>query len=196
MKKSLLAALLGAALWSPWAAHAEEMQAPQSYLKLGVGQSHLKVDGASADKTSAAIAFGQMMSPTWGYEVGYLHVGKWSGSETDGNVTDSVSLRTQALYAAVVGNLPLSDSFSLFGKLGVTANRSKVSARETDNGTTPPTVERFSDKTTKVQGTIGIGVAYNFTKDVAAIAEYQYFGKADDGDLKLQAWTVGVKYGF
>lgn len=196
MKKSLSVALLGAALWSPWSAQAQQIQAPQSYLKLGVGQGHYKESGASADKTGASIAFGQSFSPVWGYEIGYMHFGRWSGTETTGTVTDKASLRSEALYAALVGTLPLSDTFSLYGKVGVTVNRTKFNTTSTDTATTPATVTRESDKMTKTRPMAGLGVAYQFTKEWAATAEYQYFDKAADGDLKLQSWTVGLKYNF
>ena len=189
MKKSLSAALLAAALCSPWVAHAQE-----SYVKFGVGQGHYSARGADADQTGASLAFGQTLTENLGYEIGYTNFGNWSGSMTAGTQTTSVSIRSQAVYAAVVGNLPLNESFSLFGKLGASVNYTKGKVSLTDTAA-PENNFRDSGSDTKVQPTIGVGAAYHFNKQLAATVEYQHFGKVE-GDLKLSAWTIGVKYGF
>ena len=189
MKKSLSAALLVAALCSPWVAHAQE-----SYVKFGIGQGHYSARGADSDQTGASIAFGQMLMENWGYEVGYVNFGNWSGSLTSGTQTTDVSLRSQAVYAAVVGNLPLHESFSLFGKLGASVNYTKAKLSLTDTAV-PANNFRDDGSDTTVKPMVGIGAAYHFNKQLAATVEYQYFGKVE-GDLKLSAWTLGLKYGF
>lgn len=120
--------------------------------------------------------------------------GKWSGSETVATVTEKASIRTQSLYAALVGTLPLNESFSLIGKIGVAANQTKGTFSVTDTAE-PANNQSSSDRDTKIKPMIGIGAAYNFTKEIAATIEYQHFGKVL-GDLKVDAWTVGLKYGF
>ncbi len=189
MKKSLSAALFAAALCSPWVAHAQE-----SYVKFGVGQGHYSMNGNSADKTGASLAFGQTLAENWGYEIGYVNFGKWSGSDTVGTQTSSASVHTQSLYAALVGNLPLHESFSLFGKVGASVNYTKAKMSLTDTAT-PSNNFSFSDSETKVKPMVGVGAAYHFNKQLAATAEYQYFGKVI-GDLKVSGWTLGLKYGF
>ncbi len=189
MKKSLSAVLVVAALSAPWIAQAQE-----SYVKFGVGQGHYKVDGADADKTGFSVAFGQSLSENWGYEIGYMNFGKWSGSETAGTVKQESSLHTQAVYAAAVGTLPLHENFSLFGKLGLSANYTKAKFSSVDTAT-PANNVSGSDSETKVKPMVGIGAAFNFTKQIAATVEYQYFGKVLD-ELKVDAWTIGLKYGF
>lgn len=189
MNKSLLAVLAASALCSSWMAQAEE-----NYVKFGIGQGHYKLDGRSSDETGASLAFGQSLTENWGWEIGYLTAGKWSGSSTSGGVKQSLSLRTQSLYAALVGTLPLNDSFSVYGKLGLAADYTKANARLTTNAV-PPVTTRVSDSDTKYKPMIGIGAAYNFSKELAGTVEYQHFGKVGN-DLKLSAWTVGLKYGF
>ncbi len=189
MKKSLSAALLAAALCSPWVAHAQE-----TYVKFGVGQGHYSARGADSDQTGASIAFGQMLMKNLGYEIGYMYFGKLSGRETTDTDNQKVSLQAHSLYVAAVGHLPLNESFSLFGKLGASLNYTKWKLTETDIAQ-PDNVERYSHSDTKIKPMIGVGAAYNFSKQLAATVEYQHFGKAE-GDLKLSAWTLVLKYGF
>jgi OOP family OmpA-OmpF porin len=182
MKKTLLAALMGAALLSPWAAHAEN-----SYVKFGVGQSKYSVEGVSENKTGIALAFGQSLNANWGYEAGYVNFGKVSDSyiDSDTGALESGSLRSEAVYAAGVGTLPFNDTFSAYGKLGIAAVRTKASFSD-----------GISGQETKTNLMAGVGFAYNFTKDLAATVEYNYYGKSVDNLIKLSTWTVGLKYGF
>lgn len=189
MKKSLLAALMSTALFTPWAAQAQE-----SYLKFGVGQGQYKAGGSSESQTAVSLAFGQSLGQNWGYELGYMNFGKLSDSGTEGTETANVSFRTQSIYAAAVGTLPLGDSFSLFGKLGVAVNYTKVRASFAETSIPGGGFSR-SESETKTKPMIGIGAAYNFSKQLAATAEYQYFGEVVDG-MKADAWTLGLKYGF
>ncbi len=189
MKKLLLSAFTAVTLCLSCAAQAQE-----SYVKFGVGQGHYKMDGLDSNKTGVSLAFGQSLSENWGYEIGYMHFGKWAGSQTVGTVTDKVSFRTQSLYAAAVGTLPLNEYFSLFGKLGVAANYTQGDFSSVDTAL-PANNFKASDSETKYKPMAGIGAAYHFDKQIAATIEYQYFGKVS-GDLKIDAWTVGLKYGF
>lgn len=193
MKKSFFAVLAVAALYAPWAVQAEE-----SYVKVGVGQGQYKVPGDSERKTAFSLAFGQSLSENWGYELGYINFGKVSGNENMVGIDTRVSARTESLYAAAVGTLPLNESFSLFGKLGIAVNHSKMNITGTIPGPTPGApaqVLRITESETKAKPMIGVGAAYNFSKQIAVTAEYQYFGKVSE-DLKVDSWTVGLKYGF
>ncbi len=189
MKKSLSAALLAAALCSPWVAQAQE-----NYVKFGIGQGHYKQHDREGDQAGGSIAFGHTFTQNFGVEVGYMHFGNWSGTTTTGTQTTKESFRAQSLYAALVGIMPLHDSFSLFGKLGASVNHSEWKSALTDT-TLPGIVDREKSSKTEVQPMVGVGAAYHFTKQIAATVEYQYFGEVE-GDVKLSAWTLGLKYGF
>lgn len=191
MKQSLLAVLTATALCSSGAAQAEE-----SYVKFGIGQGHYKDSLVDGNEGVVSLAFGQSLSENLGFEIGYMHFGERSKSDstTMAGVKTNRSLRTQSLYVAAVGTLPLHESFSLFGKLGVAANYSEAEAKVTT--TAPPiTTTRISDSETTVKPMVGFGAVYNFSKELAATVEYQHFGKVA-GSMKVDAWTVGLKYGF
>lgn len=187
MKRNVLAALIAAGLLSSAAAQAEG-----TYVNVGVGRSEYKLDGDSENKTAISLAFGQSLGDNWGYEVGYLNFGNLSDSMSDGVETVSMKLRVQSIYAAAVGTLPVSDSFSLFAKAGLAVNRAKASAAYTDGIVT----ESESESETKVGPMVGVGFAYNFTKQVAATAEYRYFHEVIDGGVKASALTAGIRYSF
>lgn len=177
MQKNFFAVLLGVALAIPFAAQAEG-----SYVKFGVGPSEYKDDIRSENKTAVALAYGFSIDKNFDVELGYVNLGKLKLSSADAYS----STQTQSFYVAGVGNLPLTDAFSVFGKLGVTANHLKSNFTDAD-GTS-------SNTDTKARALLGLGLAYNFTKEIAGTLEYQYFGKVDQ--MKLSTLTVGAKYGF
>jgi OOP family OmpA-OmpF porin len=173
MWKQFFAGLLGAALVAPLAAQAEG-----SYFKADVGSAEYKAEGATDNKTAVSIAYGFSVDKNFDVELGYAHLGKVES--TDG----TVSTQTQSIYIAGVGNLPLTDKFSAFGKVGVAVNHFDIESPGL-GGTTSET---------KTRALLGLGIAYSFTKEVAGTLEYQYFGKVDQ--TKISALTVGIKYGF
>ena len=175
MQKQILAALLGAALAMPLAAQAEG-----SYVKLGVGPSEYKSTTDSENKTAVALAYGFSVDKNVDVELGYAHLGKLKSFD------GSASVQTQSIYIAGVGNLPLTDTFSVFGKVGLAVNHFDMKSSGFGSS--------VSDTETKTRALMGLGLAYNFTKEIAGTLEYQYFGKVDH--VKLSALTVGVKYGF
>ena len=190
MKKTLSVALLGGALLLASAAHAQD-----SYVSVGVGQSEYSAGDGKEHKTAASLAYGQSLDQNFGYEIGYVNFGKLSGTADapgGGGGSVSGSMRSQALYLSGVGTLPVSESLSLFGKLGVAAVYSKATGSFSSSNSSGS----GSESESKAKLMAGVGVSYRFTKDVAATFEYQYFGKTFDNEVRLTAWTLGVKYGF
>jgi opacity protein-like surface antigen len=180
MKKPLMAALLGAALCSPWPALADS-----AYLKLGLGQSRYSAATDTETGRALSLAYGAALDSTWGYEVGYIHFGKLS----EGAYGLSQSIRSQALYGAAVANLPLNTATRVYSKVGLAAVNTKlsVSAGELGSG---------AESGTNTNLMAGLGLDYKFSPQIAANIEYQYFGNAYKLPINLSAWTVGLKYGF
>ena len=125
--------------------------------------------------------------------MGYLHFGNFNFSETIA-VGETVSVKgdTQSIYAAAIGKVPLSDAFSVFGKLGLAVHRSEVKDVRND-GTS---LTSSSDSSTKVNYLLGGGVSYQFTKELTGLVDYTYFDKVNDGDTKLSLLSVGLRYAF
>jgi OOP family OmpA-OmpF porin len=179
MRKQFFAVLLGAVvLVMPFVAKAEG-----SYLKFGLGQSEYK-NNFSANETAASLAYGFSIDKNFGVELGYINFGNYSESD----VLGSESLKRQAFYIAGVGSLPVTDAFSLFAKLGVAANKydyklDAIGVSESEN-------------VTKTRSMFGLGLSYNFTKQIAGTLEYQDFGKVGAYKVKASAITAGIKYDF
>ena len=187
MKRNIVVALLGLGLLSSSAVYAEG-----TYFSVGAGRSEYKLDGESEKKTAISLAFGQSLGENFGYELGYVNFGNLNEFASDGGDSVSIKLRVQSIYAAAVGTLPLTESFSLFGKAGLAANYAKASMSYTSGGLT----ESSSESETKIGPMLGLGLAYNFTKEIAATLEYRYFHDVTDGDLKASALTAGIRYHF
>lgn len=177
MQKKLLAVLLGAVLVMPGAVHAEG-----NYFKVDIGQSRYKDGFESGNETAASLAYGVAIDKNMGVELGYINFGKLKGFVDDPTRT----YQQQAIYLAGVGSYPLTEALSAVGKLGVAVNRQEWRSAD------PSLIDTPND--TKTRAMVGLGLAYQFTKEVAGTLEYQYFGKANE--IKVSALTAGIKYGF
>ncbi len=180
MKKTVLAALIGAALCSPWPALADS-----SYLKVGVGQSRYSTSLDTETERALSLAYGAALDATWGYEVGYIHF----GNLRQGAPSLSVSTRSQALYGAGIANLPINSATRVYSKVGLAVVNTKLSGAVSELAPGAAT-----GTTTNLMA--GLGLDYKFTPQVAGNIEYQYFGNAHHLPINLSAWTVGLKYGF
>ena len=149
-----------------------------------MGQSEYKVDSASENKTATSIAYGFSVSKNFGVEVGYVNFGKIESSTED----TYVSIKNQSVYLAAVGTLALTNAFSIYGKLGATSNRFEA-------GVDSPGLIG-SVRETKTKPLLGVGLAYNFTKDIAGTLEYQQYRKALLENFELSTLTAGLKYNF
>ncbi|MES2025295.1 MAG: porin [Pseudomonadota bacterium] len=193
MKKQLLLAVLGTALVSPLAAHAEG-----AYVGVNVGRAEQKVsiaEGSVKDHTTGYKLYGGYgFNQNFGVEGGYVDFGKGSISATDAGsgVTSTVSSKPRSFYLAATGTLPLNEQFSLFAKLGVSFNRTKIHFEDT-------TGDSENSSKNRTSALIGIGATYNFSKNLALVAEYEDFGKVlkEDGvDLKANLLSIGLRYKF
>lgn len=182
---AVVAVALGIALVMPFTAQAEG-----TYVKLGVGQSKYSdftAEGATFSElkpTGLQIGVGVSLDKTWDVEAGYIHFGKETGTASFLGLDEPYTLQTQSLYVAGIGNYVVADAFSIFGKLGISVNRSKI---EGDGDST-------SD--TKTKPLIGAGLSYQFTKEIAGLIDYTYFGKVSDADFKLSLLSAGLRYNF
>ena len=183
MKKHLLVALLGTALILPIAAQAEG-----AYIGASVGraESELNVDGFSLkdSDTGFKLTAGYEFTKNFGVEVGYADLGKPSIAAGG----DMVFAEPRSYYLAGTATYPLDDKFSVFAKAVVTNNRTKLGA--TGAGT---------EKFTHTAAILGFGAAYNFTKNIAGVVDYEHFGKTldePDRNLKSDLISVGLRYKF
>jgi OOP family OmpA-OmpF porin len=181
MKKAVIA-LLAASCAIP-------AMAGDVYLSASIGASAQKVDvfgdSLSGSATSVTLAAGYQFNSSFGAEVGSAHFGSASmhGAAASGN-TD----KPAALYAALTGAWPATESLLVYAKGGLVRTEPDSAVNGSAGGTH-----------THTSALLGLGVGYALTPKMTAFAEYLDFGKvADERDYTIKATTlsVGVRYTF
>lgn len=126
---------------------------------------------------------GMSLSDRYSVELGYGFFGTWKAANPTPGSTETFSMSSRLLYAAGKAEVPLGESFSLFGKFGLAANR--FTTRHNSQA---------SESETFVRPMVGFGVDYNITKHITGVLEYNYYGKS--GAMRQQKLELGLKYKF
>jgi len=196
--KVLAAGLFGAALAvSAPAAFAQAKSAADTgwYVGGSIGQSKTDCESAPGfscdDKDTAYKIFGgYQINRNFGAELGYTDLGKVTAS--GGGL--SVESKATAWDLVGVGAFPLSNQFSIYGKLGFYSGEVKVSSN----------VAGGSGKKTTTDLTYGAGVQYNFMRNLGARLEWQRYASAKQPDTTVTAedksdidvLSLGIVYKF
>jgi OOP family OmpA-OmpF porin len=145
--------------------------------------------GSSGHATPLKAVVGIDLNENFGLEAGYktfgstrIHVNDAAGTALEGE--------GRASYFAAKGMLPLSDDWTLIGKLGVGQRHFGITL--SSNG------QSASDSTTQSALYAGVGVAYKLTKSISLTAELEQMGEAQVQGLKLgmNGFSAGVRFGF
>lgn len=169
MKKTILSLGILAAIGSMQAFAADT----NLYVRGNVGQSRYDIGGGYGNKTDSVIgaAMGYTFSPNIGVEVGYNDYGSVNFGAA------AASAKTG--HASLILTAPLGNEFSVYGRAGVASTERKVSGFG------------GSVSDTKTEGLFGVGVGYNFARNITGTLEYQ---KLNDSDVS--AIAAGVKFSF
>lgn len=163
--------------------------APNSaYIGINAGQSSYRQGcGTGAfncgDKDDAYSVYGgSMFNNNFGLELGYVNMGDIARG---GGTT-----KAEGINLSLVGKLPVSQSFSVFGKVGTTYGRTRVSSLPA-SGITPGNEDGFGLS-------VGAGVSYDFSERWSAVLQWDRhdFKFAGAGRENINATTVGLKYRF
>lgn len=196
MKKKLGMAVLAGTFCLPLT-----VQADNGYIGFNAGRAEQKLNAYEDDFSLKDNAIGYKLyggyefNQYFGVQGGYVDMGKAKGSYDDGVVNGTLNSKIKSLYIAAIASLPVNQQFSLFGKLGVSRNRVKL----TDNWVEAGVADSDSVSRTRTTPLIGVGAEYKFTKHLAAVAEYEDFGKVlkeEGGHLKARMFSVGLHYHF
>jgi OOP family OmpA-OmpF porin len=175
MKKSLISIALFAAGAIPLAASAQISPLPATpwYVTGNVGQSRFDLDGLSGDNKDNAynIGVGYNFSRAVAVELGYTDFGVANFSGFEG--------KAQSSYAALILSAPMTNEFSVFGRLGAASTDRRVGGLG------------FNASERKTEGYYGVGLAYAFTRNLAGTVEYQRLSDSD-----VSAGMLGVRLGF
>ncbi|MES2295542.1 MAG: outer membrane beta-barrel protein [Pseudomonadota bacterium] len=181
-------AALAAALLLAGTAHAETIYAGLSrttpgeyYADFGSAQ-HIE-NGNSL--LSLKLYGGIDLTERYAIEAGYGAFGTLIVSNPAAGSKEEARTSPTLMYVAGKATLPVGASFTVFGKLGLAANRVTFENR---NGAPAPSTSAF------VRPMYGFGADYQLTKHVAAVLEYDYYGAS--ANFKQQKLELGVKFSF
>ena len=173
----------------------------QGYVGLGVGSSRSSggdgttagttITGSNSSKTSYKIYGGYQFTPNWGVEAQYTDLGNRNFTISNPLVAagapGTANVRANQFSIAGTGTLPLSQGFSLMGKLGVSANRTTGSA-------SAGFVVNNSNRTDAI---VGVGVQYAITPRMAVRLEYEDFGRfSNTNNFRGNNTSLNFQYSF
>ncbi|MFM8467421.1 MAG: outer membrane beta-barrel protein [Oxalobacteraceae bacterium] len=186
MQKKFTMLLLTGLMWLPCWSYAEG-----SYLKVGVGQSRF-ANGSADTATGVLLAYGMQIDPSMDVEFGVIDFGRAKVETTFDDLTGTASWRTRSVYAAGIGNIPLTPTVNVLGKLGLSVNSSsavKLSDYLVDQGAIS------EGSSTSMRVLLGTGLSMQLSKDIAGSIEYTYFGHAAHG-ARLSLFNAALRYHF
>lgn len=200
MKNNILAIALLSAL-------STSAMAEGAYVAVDVGQSTAKdactgtaAAGISCNEKATAFRFGggYQFTPNFGIEASYGILGSVKASSTDTSIpgapiTINMDIKPTTLQVAATGHFPITDAFSLIGKLGIARTTLKLNATGSFSGVTVSIPEQSSTSTNPA---FGIGGQYDFSKNIGVRAQYENFGEVGDDvntpKFKLSLISAGL----
>lgn len=171
------------------------------YLGAGAGQVRTRVDdvfgsGFRFDEDDFGFkAFaGYRFFPWFSLEGAYLDGGSPAIAATTATESGRLGIEVQSLVAAAVFTLPLGDSFELFVKPGVAYWSSTTSVRYSG----PDFSDRYHEDETGSAFFLGAGAGFNFTANLGARLEYEWFEVAPrwDSDSEEFVQELDASAGF
>lgn len=196
-KKTTIAALVAAAgLAASQGAVAQATPDTGFFAGISLGQSDIGneiaipavITSGSVDGKDTAFKLygGYMFSRNFGAELSYVKLGdvSYSGSFFGLPVTGG-TVETSGFNISAIGAFPINPQLSLFGKVGFFMWEADFSDR-TNN-------VPFSATADGTDLSFGLGVNYNFTRNLGVRAEWERL-KVEDADADL--FSVGLVYRF
>lgn len=190
-RRLLALASLGTLLALPAAAQ----DTPYSYLGIGLGQSRSKVDhlditrsllgtaasatltGVDRSDTAYKLFLGRQFNPYLGLEAGYFSLGRSSFTSVTvpaGSLNGEV--RVQGLNLDLVGTMPLSERFSVLGRIGVQYART----RDYFVGGGAISVPSPNTSLREANAKVGLGMQYAFSPGFMVRGEVERY-RVNDG---------------
>jgi OOP family OmpA-OmpF porin len=167
----------------------------QAFVGASIGQSDVDEDitaglitsGSVDSKDNAFKVFGgYMFNRHFGVEGAYVDLGEVSYSGRFGSAAVSGGkVEMTGFNVAALGSYPVTEAFSVFGKIGLFIWEAEAS--DTTGGVP------FSEKTDGTDISFGLGLNYQFTRNLGVRAEWERF-KLDEADADLI--SVGIVWRF
>ena len=167
----------------------------QGFVGASIGQSDIDEEittglitsgTVDAKDTGWKIFGGYMFNRHFGVEAAYVNLGEVSYSGTfSGFPVTGGKVEVTGFNIAALGSYPISEQFSVFGKLGLFM----WDAEASDTTAGIP----FSSTADGTDVSFGVGVSYNFTRNFGLRAEWELF-QTDEADATLL--SVGAVFRF
>lgn len=148
----------------------------------------------------AGIGGGYQYSKNLGVEIGYINIGDSESTSSSGGNSDTETLSGSSLHIAAVGTISLSDSFNLFGRLGLAHTTLDYMRTQTFGAAATSSSANGSD----TNAMFGVGAQYNFNQSWGIRAQYENLGKVQVGsagaaynsEVGVAVYSVGGVYRF
>ncbi|MFA6920491.1 MAG: porin family protein [Gallionella sp.] len=173
MKKIVIAALLSAVTATSAFAADEGFYAGVTLGRTSTSNPYPGTAMTKSKDTVAGILGGYQFTKNWGAEAFYTGGGKFSAVD---RVNSTASGKTDVWGIVGTGTLPLSDAFSLYGKLGYAS--AKTSASGAGLAVTGAT---------RAAATYGLGATYNVNPSVGIRFGWDRYAAATQSGLVLGA---------
>ncbi|HZM35996.1 MAG TPA: outer membrane beta-barrel protein [Burkholderiales bacterium] len=167
----------------------------QGYVGGSVGQTDFDSEITSGLITSGSVdtkdtAFklfgGYMFNQNFGLEAAYVDLGEASYSGTfGGSPVTGGKVEASGFNISGLGSFPVTPTFSVFGKLGLFIWEAEAS--DTTGGVP------FSQKNDGTDLSFGIGVSYDFTRNLSARAEWE---RLTLDEVDADVLSIGFAYKF
>lgn len=162
---------------------------------VGASVAHAKTEDLCAETAGLGIAVtscdekdkswkltgGYQFHPNLAVELAYVDLGTYKSAGTFGGTPIGISADIKAVELVAVGIFPVTREFSLYGKAG-------LFRWDVDASATAPFFVEGNDGT---DFTFGVGVKYDFTRNLAARLEWQRYT-----DVDINTFGVGLLYSF
>lgn len=153
---------------------------------------------ASVDNTDTGwkLYAGYQINRNFALEAGYADLGKITGEGTatltdsggDYQVDWSGNMKVKSWSFSVVGSVPVSERFSVFGKLGIQHWQQKISG-----------ISGLTSDSEKESGTDplwGLGVKFDMSKQLTLRAEWERFQDVGESKQDIDLLSLGLMYSF
>lgn len=146
----------------------------------------LNVTSKDEKETGWKVYGGYQFNKYIGVDVSYVGLGTFSAKGTTSGLPFTANVKTNGLALALVGTLPVSDNFAVFGRIGGIRTKSKATG-------TVSTVQ-ITDSDYTNGSLVGVGLRYNFTPQFALRLEAERFGLGDGDSANF--YSLGAQYTF
>lgn len=143
--------------------------------------------GKEQGDTGYKVQVGYQFNPNLAIEGGYVDLGKASYNATFIGGSALATIKAHGANLAVRGIVPVSESLSLFAKLGAINAKADTDLRATGFA--------VSISSTQLRANFGLGATYQFSQNLGARLEYEQFYKLGDnrgGTERVDLWSVGL----